>query len=78
MRKKKNTARGLFLVFAERKGFAGLIIRVLANLIINKLHLFDFANFFKKSSLLLFEKWGVMCYIDVKLVILSANYEICK
>lgn len=32
----------------------------------------------KKSSLLLFEKWGVMCYIDVKLVILSANYEICK
>lgn len=36
------------------------------------------SHFFKKSSLLLFEKWGVMCYIDVKLVILSANYEICK
>lgn len=34
--------------------------------------------FFKKSSSLLFEKWGVMCYIDVKLVILSADYEICK
>lgn len=34
--------------------------------------------FSKKSSLLLFEKWGVMCYIDVKLVILSANYVICK
>lgn len=36
------------------------------------------SHFFKKSSSLLFEKWGVMCYIDVKLVILSADYEICK
>ncbi len=37
-----------------------------------------FHIFQKKSSLLLFEKWGVMCYIDVKLVILSANCEIYK
>ena len=31
---------------------------------------------FKKSSVLLFENMGVMCFKDVKLVILPANYEI--
>ena len=35
-------------------------------------------HIFQKKFVSLFENWGVMCYIDVKLVFLSANYEICK
>jgi len=35
-------------------------------------------HIFQKKFVSLFENWGVMCYIDVKLVFLSATYEICK